>query len=211
VKATICPKKKFPYGCTEPDTFYSPSCLRYCKDLCGAQCKKKCNLDHKECKRGELDNTFLKCKGSGQNVSEVLPYVEFELVEIENQKEGKENFKRMDKVITDLTLADFKEKIKAEFKVYAEHVVAFWFLRNTKNAAFSPKYLPSHVLKLTSDFAENITIIKKWELSEQYFKRPEICLFGSVSGFMAPVFDEMDQVEDFEHLQNSHMVLSDYR
>ena len=170
-----------------------------------------CNLGHTQCTRGVLDNSFLSCPGTNQSDVEMLPYVKFELTEIENERDGKENFKRTEKVITDLPKKEFIEKLTAEFEVFAEHIVAHWFLRNTKNTTFAPNYLPPGTLKITSDFGENIKIIQKWEVSEQYFKRPEVCLFGSVSGYMIPKLDDLGQAAASEECKTSHIVTSDYR
>ena len=91
----------------------------------------------------------------------------------------------------------------------------------------------SLVLFVTTDFAENILVIRKHELADQYFHRIEILLFGAVVSFVvkAPCEEEEKDREsvgggifcqagdcgnDFEDQslalhQRSYMVSSDYR
>ena len=61
---------------------------------------------------------------------------------------------------------------------------------------------------ITSDFAENVLVIRKYELADQFFHRIEILLFGAVASFVK-AGEEGDQ-EPTLH-QSSYMVSSDYR
>ena len=71
-----------------------------------------------------------------------------------------------------------------------------WFLTNTKVEMMRP--LPRRSLSLicTTDFAENILVIRKRELSEQYFHRVEILLFGAVVSFAANISSGGDHKEN---------------
>ena len=81
-------------------------------------------------------------------------------------------------------------------------------------------------LFVTSDFAENIVLVRKHELAEQYYHRVEILLFGAVISFTqdglpgaleelkGAVHNEEDyeaQMPDLQLHQSSYLVSSDYR
>ena len=78
VKATVCPKKKFPYGNSSYGHYYDPTCSGAfgCKDVCGEQCTKKCEEECVSCQRGKLPDNFLSCPGIESASSFEVPYVE---------------------------------------------------------------------------------------------------------------------------------------
>ena len=59
-----------------------------------------------------------------------------------------------------------------------------WFLSNTKTELITPKESRRKILFITSDFAENVLIVRKYELADQYFHHIEILLFGGVASFV---------------------------
>ena len=59
------------------------------------------------------------------------------------------------------------------------------------------------------DFAENVNVIRKHELLEQYFHRAEILLFGSIISFL--IKHEEGAAGDYKLYTVSYMVSSDYR
>ena len=66
----------------------------------------------------------------------------------------------------------------------------------------------SENLFITSDFAENVQVIRKHELSDQFFHRIEILLFGAVTSMVEKLEEGSDELVPF---QSSYMVCSDYR
>ena len=61
-------------------------------------------------------------------------------------------------------------------------------------------------LFITSDFAENILIVRKYELSDQYFHCIEILLYGAVASYV-----KTEGLGEPVLHQSSYMVSSDYR
>ena len=72
---------------------------------------------------------------------------------------------------------------------------------------------------VVSDFTENVVIIGKHEVSEQYFHRSEVMLFGAVVDILVSGGDMIDGHPDAtmeselekKNLRTSYMVSSDYR
>ena len=87
---------------------------------------------------------------------------------------------------------------------FAHHIVVAWFLKNLKVEIMRP--LPRRSLSLisTTDFPENILVIRKQELSEQYFHRVEILLFGAVVSFLVNIPSGGDYKEINYSKDNSH-------
>ena len=102
-----------------------------------------------------------------------------------------------------MELASFLEKFRDAFPGYVEHVVLSWYLRNAKSEAFALATMPTHMASLVADFAQNIQVVKRWEVAEEYFHRPEIALHGILSG--------MRSACDGKHHQTSHITTCDYR
>ena len=113
------------------------------------------------------------------------------------------NFFRTDKVVTDLNFNDFSERFMESFPSYVEHIITAWYLRNAKSEGFSAALMPSHMLSMIADFAQNVQVVKRSETAEEYFKRPEIALHGVISGFVS--------ANDGEMFEMSHVTSSDYR
>ena len=127
-----------------------------------------------------------------------LTYVKFETTEVETYGKGKP-YTRTEKVETELSLSEFRALFQDEFTKYAHHIVAAWFLRSTKLELFKPSQERKSVLTIVSDFGEAYLVVKKHETSDQFFKRPEVSIHGSVCTFLVP-----DQVGD------SNETLKDY-
>ena len=62
-----------------------------------------------------------------------------------------------------------------------------WFLTNSKVEMMRPLPSRSFSIICTTAIVENILVIRKRELSEQYFHRVEILLFGAVVSFVVKV------------------------
>ena len=90
------------------------------------------------------------------------------------------------------------------------HVVVSWFLNNTKAEMSKPLERRQHTLVINSDFAQNITVDRKYELADQYFHKPEILVFGGVASVVLPPAHSPTAPTRALHL-SSHIVSSDYR
>ena len=121
---------------------------------------------------------------------------------METYGKGKE-FTRIEKVSTGCSFFDFQQKFRNLFSEFSHHIVPSWFLTNTKNEIMKPLSRRKDILFITSDFAENVLVIRKHELWNQYFHRIEILLFGGVASFMLNDSEEL--------VQSSHMISSDYK
>ena len=140
MKSTICPKEQFPYGRNE--MYYKPSCVEgvlTCKDICGKKCTKECLELHDDCMRGKLGEGFMFCPMRDVvGVDIDLPYSTYELQSEKTIKDGKQAYKKMEKVVTDLPFFEHIQKFKDEFLEYARHEVESWYLNTVRNIAFSP-------------------------------------------------------------------------
>ena len=105
--------------------------------------------------------------------------------------------------MTDMSLSFFRNRLSAEFPKYVEHLVIAWYLGNAKAEGCSDKYMPKHMMWMISDFAQNIEVVKRYETAEEYYKRPEIALHGTVSGMISAQDGKLHQI--------SHAVSSDFR
>ena len=132
---------------------------------------------------------------------------------------GKE-YSRIEKVSTVLSYVDFKAKFTILFNEYARHIVSSWFLSNTKNEMMKPANRRKGILFVTTDFAENVVVVRKFEVADQYFHRIEILLFGAVSSFVVKEEEvivlpsEGEDIGDDPQLKlytASHMISSDYK
>ena len=136
-----------------------------------------------------------------------LTYVKFETTEVETYGKGK-SYTRVEKVETELSLSEFLESFREEFSQYAHHIVAAWFLRSTKLELFNPTKERRNTLTIVSDFGEAFLVVRKHETADQFFKRPEVNLHGSVCSFLVPKDDD----ESGNHLQDytmSYIISSD--
>ena len=95
-------------------------------------------------------------------------------------------------------------------------------IRNVKTAMWQPAEGRANTATVTSDFAENVKITRKKEVSgrfyvlitliaystllDQHFIKPEILVFGTVSTLV-----RKDDSEKFHAVDISHIVSSDYR
>ena len=156
----------------------------------------------------------------------------FQTVQVETHGKGKP-YTRVEKVVTSLDWSTFRTKFAILFNDFSKHIIAAWLLTNTKVEMIKPLPRRSLVLFVTTDFAENILVIRKHELADQYFHRIEILLFGAVVSFVvkAPYEKEEEDCEsgggglvsqasyresnlEEQSLalhQRSYMVSSDYR
>ena len=203
LKSTVCDKERFPYGVNKHEYFYNPNCIKdmlTCKDICGNKCQKVCKAErpHPEsCLRGKLPLEFMSCPSS---ISEgVLNYVTYELVEDGNIKEGKKVYKKTDKVETEMGLSDFVAKLSQDFPEFSKHTMEAWFLNSVKNAGFSTTNQPSHAMVCVSDFAQNLQVEKKHEVSEEYFHKTQFSLFATVTTVATEIEGESGEKEKAQH------------
>ena len=96
-----------------------------------------------------------------------------------------------------------------QFNAFARHIIASWHLTNTKLEIMKPLECRQSIMFVVTDFAENVLVICKHELADQYFHRAEILLFGSVISFMVKPLD--GAAGDSRLYTVSYMVSSHYR
>ena len=119
-----------------------------------------------------------------------MSFVTYELVVDTHIKEGKSEYKKTEKVETEKSLEEFIAAFTGDFITYAQHTLEAWYLTTVKNAAFSSNYQPSFALHCVSDFAQNLLVEKKQEVSEEYFHKKQIALFGTVSSITKEIRSE---------------------
>ena len=185
LKSRICPKKVLPYASEEFGNYYDPACIKgmyECQNICGEKCKQECkDLEHPQgCGRGKLPENFLYCPSRTESPG-TLEYVSYGLVEDKMIKEGKKPYKKMEKIREDKSFQEFIIQFTKDFEIYAKHKLKAWFLNNLKSFASHPEHQKAHNLICVSDFAQNLKLSKKQEISEEYFHKTQIAIFGSVS------------------------------
>jgi hypothetical protein len=167
-------------------------------------------MTHASCNRGNLPDDFFECITTSSALADSsLTYVKFETSEVETYGTGKA-YTRVEKIEVELSLQDFLELFMKEFQHYGHHIVAAWFLRSTKLALFRPFEERQDVLTIISDFGEAFLVIGKHETADQFFKRREVNLHGSVCTFLLPVVAEDGGVKH-EEVNISVMVSSDIK
>ena len=102
-----------------------------------------------------------------------------------------------------MSFETFLDNFKSDFSDYVEHVVLSWYLKNAKADGFDLEKMPAHMTSLVADFAQNIQVVKQWEVAEEYFHWPEIALHGILSGMRSGIDGKPHQI--------SHITTSDYR
>ena len=168
--------------------YYKPSCVEgvlTCKDICGRKCTRECLIPHTDCDRGKLDEKFMYCPMM-ENIDSPLPYVPYELQADKTVKEGKQAYKKMEKVVEEIPIDDFVEKFKEEFHDYSKHEVESWYLNAVRGAAFSPGYMPDHVIGQVMDFGQNLVHDKRHAISEEYFHKAQSALHVCVTTICTP-------------------------
>ena len=138
---------------------------------------------------------------------------------------GKE-YSRVEKVESIYCSTIYRANFAVQFKEFSRHIVPAWFLSNMKMELIKASPRRDKTLFVTSDFAENIVLVRKHELAEQYYHRVEILLLGAVISFTqdglpgareelkGAVHNEEDyeaQMPDLQLHQSSYLVSSDYR
>ena len=113
---------------------------------------------------------------------------------------------RVDPVESEYSVIQFMNMFCKTFPVFPNHIVSFWYLTNVKLELQKPLASRSSILFITTNFAENVLIVRKHELSDQYFHRIEILLFGAVASFVTTM-----EMNDPVLKQYSYLVSSDYR
>ena len=138
----------FPYGQQNKyETYYKPTCIEgilSCEDICGSKCNVACKKPHTECKRGKLTHDFLHCHMKPADHNSKLKYVTNEYVVASNIKEGKKEYKKTDKILTEKSTHEFTEAFVTDFESYSQHQIELWFLNATKITALNLVYQPKH-------------------------------------------------------------------
>ena len=116
-----------------------------------------------------------------------LAYAAYALVIASNIKDGKKDYKKTEKVLTDMSAEDFIKRFVAKFPSYSQHQIEAWLLNAIKNAAFNPVNQPPHAIVSVSDFAQNLNNDKKVEVSEEHFHKSQTALFGTVTSISTPI------------------------
>ena len=73
----------------------------------------------------------------------------------------------MDPVKCQLSFSQFQQKFGHLFEEFSHHIVPSWYLTNVKLELQKCRDARASILFIPSDFAENVLIIRKYELSEQ--------------------------------------------
>ena len=115
-------------------------------------------------------------------------------------------YTRVDPIKCELTVSQFQQRFGQIFQEYVHHIVPSWYLTNVKHELQKCRDSRASTLFITSDFAENILIVRKYELSDQYFHRNEILLYGAVASYV-----KTEVSGELVPHQSSYMVSSDYR
>ena len=127
-------------------------------------------------------------------------------MQVETHGKGKD-FTSIQAVTSQHTIAEYRDKFSIQFKEYTKHIVPSWHLSNTKLEIMRPLERRRHQIFAVSDFPQNVLIIRKHELADQYFHRPEILVFGCVVSFLVK-----DGNTGLYRLHTtSYIVSSDYR
>ena len=127
-------------------------------------------------------------------------------MEVQTYGKGKP-YTSIDPVTTQLSLDKFMEKLRELFLEYTHHIIPSWFLTNTKQELQKCRRTRSNILFVTTDFAENIHVIREYELAYRFFHQIEILLFGTVASFVVMKGGE-EEPSSHEH---SYVVSCDYR
>ena len=124
---------------------------------------------------------------------------------METYRKGKA-YTRVESISTELSIPHFMASFEKLFQEFSSHTIPSWFLTNTKLELQT--YSSSHTttLFITTDFAENVVVVRKYEVSDQYFHGVEILLWGAVASYVVTKSDE-----ELVLRQESYMVSSDYR
>ena len=69
-----------------------------------------------------------------------LSYVSYELIVPDNIKEGKKEYKKTEKVLTDMTTEQFSMTFVAAFPSYSQHQIEAWFRKTARSYICRPKY-----------------------------------------------------------------------
>ena len=102
-------------------------------------------------------------------------------------RRGKSHTRALKIIREDMSVAKFIDKFCCEFSDYSEHKIEAWYLNTVKNASFTPTSQPPNTMTMISDFAQNLQLSSKKETSEEYFHKPQVALFGTVSTINVPV------------------------
>ena len=128
---------------------------------------------------------------------------------METHGKGKD-FTRIEASPSSVTFTQFREMFSSQFSEFSCHVVVSWFLNNTKAEMSKPLERRQHTVVINSDFAQNVTVDRKYKLADQYFHKPEILVFGGVASVVLPPAHSPTAPTRALHL-SSHIVSSDYR
>ena len=89
-------------------------------------------------------------------------------------------FTRVESICTEQSISQFMASFEKLFQEFSSHIIPSWFLTNTKQELQKCCSSCATTLFITSDFAENVVVVRKYEVSDQYFHRVEILSWGAV-------------------------------
>ena len=89
----------------------------------------------------------------------------------------------MDQIKEEMSCTAYIERFTKDFEKFAAHKVEHWYLNTLKNYCSDKETQMPGSLVSISDFAQNIKISKKNYISEEYFHKAQIAMYGSVSSF----------------------------
>ena len=87
----------------------------------------------------------------------------------------------MECIREDISIEVFITKFKEKFQSFAKHKLEAWYLNTVKNYACNVDTQHPQTLFSVSDFAQNLKLSKKQEISEEYFHKKQISIFATVS------------------------------
>ena len=179
-----------------------------------------------KCERGKLSDDFLFCPSVDQTTEiyftsfkviitySSCSFLILQAIEVNTYGKGKA-YSRIEPVTDLVSLQEFRKRFCQLFTNYSHHIIDSWFLTNTKLELQRPRLARSEILFVISDFVKNVTVLQKHDLSEQYFHRVEILLFGAVVSLIRHT--EADSSEagrvplNSQLNQTSYMISSNYR
>ena len=115
-------------------------------------------------------------------------------------------YTRVEPIHADLSIPQLRASFEQLFQEFSSHIIPSWFLTNTKLELQKCCSSRATTLFITTDFAENVVVVRKYEVSDQYFHRVEILLWGAVASYVVTRSDG-----ELVLIQESYMVSSDYR
>ena len=110
-----------------------------------------------------------------------MQYISYELVQDTAVKEGENHIGKWNASERILAQKTSLQNSKKTFKSFANHKLEAWYLNTVKNYACNVDTQHPQTLFSVSNFAQNLKLSKKQEISEEYFHKKQISIFATVS------------------------------